>query len=112
MEWRPSASFKIFGRVVALFAANCLDNMETIMKTIKSLALAFSLILAGVTMAHAEDKCAGKLEQKVPHEIKGKKYVCDKCSVSSCDTGGSTISNCKITTNWTNCVEAPADKKK
>jgi hypothetical protein len=82
------------------------------MRTIKALAIFFSLTLAGVTAAYAEDKCAGKLEQKVPHEIKGKKYVCDKCAVSSCDTGGSSISNCKITTNWTNCVEAPADKKK
>jgi hypothetical protein len=82
------------------------------MKIIKALAILLSLTLAGVTLAHAEDKCAGKLETKVSHDIKGKKYTCDKCVVSSCDTGGSTINNCKITTNWVNCVEPAADKKK
>jgi len=85
---------------------------KPIMRTIKTLAIAFSLTLAGVTMAHAEDKCPTTPEHNVPHEISGKKYVCDKCVISSCDTGGKTISNCKKTTNWTNCVEPPADKKK
>ena len=81
------------------------------MKTIKSLALIFSLVLAGVTMAYAEDKCEST-EKNVSHEIGGKKYVCDKCVVLACDTSGKAIGQCTKTTKYTNCVEPPADKKK
>jgi hypothetical protein len=81
------------------------------MKTIKALAILFSLTLAGVTMAHAEDKCEST-EHNVSHEIGGKKYVCDKCVVLGCETSGSAIGKCTRTTKYTNCVEPTADKKK
>lgn len=81
------------------------------MKTINALVIFFSLTLAGVTMAHAEDKCEST-DHNVAHEIGGKKYVCDKCVVLACDTSGKAIGQCTKTTKWTNCVEPPADKKK
>jgi hypothetical protein len=84
---------------------------KPIMKIIKALAILFSLTLAGVTLAHAEDKCEST-EHGVSHEIKGKKYVCDKCVVLACDTSGSKIGQCTKTTKYTNCVEPAADKKK
>jgi hypothetical protein len=84
---------------------------KSIMKTIEALAILISLTLAGVTMAHAEDKCEST-EHNVSHEIGGKKYVCDKCVVLGCETSGSTIGKCTRTTKYTNCVEPTADKKK
>jgi hypothetical protein len=81
------------------------------MKTVKTLALVFSLTLAGVTMAQAEDKCQST-EHNVSHEISGKKYVCDACVILACDTSGKAIGKCTKTTKYTNCVEPAADKKK
>jgi len=80
------------------------------MNTIKALVVFFSLTLAGVTMAHAEDKCDPASSKKaVPTTKDGKKYLCDTCVILACDTKGSTIGQCTRTTK-TSCVEAPADK--
>ena len=81
------------------------------MNTVKALVVFFSLTLAGVAMAHAEDKCESTAKN-VAHEIGGKKYVCDTCVILACDTKGSTIGKCTKTTKYTNCVEPPAEKKK
>jgi len=81
------------------------------MKYLKVLLVMFSVSLAGMTTSWAEDKCEST-EHNVSHEINGKKYVCDKCVVLSCDTSGSNISKCTRTTKYTNCVEPSADKKK
>lgn len=95
MDWRPFASI----------------TWNPIMSSIKELVIFFSLTLAGLTTAYAEDKCESTAKN-VPHEISGKKYVCDTCVVLACDTKGSTIGKCTKTTKYTNCVEPPADKKK
>jgi hypothetical protein len=81
------------------------------MKYLKTLLVLFSLSLAGIATARAEDKCEST-EKGVSHEISGKKYVCDKCVVLACDASGSTIGKCTRTTKYTNCVEPSAGKKK
>jgi len=45
-------------------------------------------------------------ETNVKHTINGKQYTCDRCVYTTCDSSGSTISNCRTVTNWTNCVAA------
>jgi hypothetical protein len=80
------------------------------MKYLKVLLVMFSLNLASMLTALAEDKCEST-EKGVSHEISGKKYICDKCIVLACDTSGSTIGKCTRTTKWTNCVEPLAGKK-
>lgn len=79
------------------------------MKFLKTLLVLFSLNLAGIMAAQAEDKCEST-EKGVSHEINGKKYICDKCVVLACDTSGPNIGKCTRTTKWTNCVE-PSKKK-
>ena len=80
------------------------------MRTIKTFAVLFSLTLAGVTMAHAEDKCDPASSKKaVPTTKDGKKYLCDTCVILACDTSGKTIGQCTRKTT-TSCVEAPPDK--
>jgi hypothetical protein len=75
------------------------------MRTIKTLAVFFSLTLAGVSIAHAEDKCDPKESKKGVETTKnGKKYLCDTCVVLSCDTSGKTIGQCTKKTT-TSCVE-------
>jgi len=75
------------------------------MKTIKTLAIFFSLILAGVAIAHAEDKCDPKESKKGVETTKnGKKYLCDTCVILACDTSGKTIGKCTKTTK-SSCVE-------
>lgn len=81
------------------------------MKFLKILLVMFSVSFTGATSAWAEDKCEST-EHGVSHEISGKKYVCDKCVVLSCDTSGSSIGKCTRTTKYTNCVEPSAPKKK
>jgi hypothetical protein len=84
------------------------------MRSLKALPIVFSLVLAFVTTARAEDKCEST-EHGVSHTIDGKSYVCDKCVILGCETSGSNIGKCTRTTKYTNCVEPakPAtDKKK
>src|SRR5579871_1802611 len=76
-----------------------------IMRTIKTLAVFFSLTQAGVSIEHAEDKCETKESKKGVETTKnGKKYLCDTCVVLSCDTSGKTIGQCTKKTT-TSCVE-------
>jgi hypothetical protein len=52
------------------------------------------------------EACNVESKTNVDHTINGKKYKCDKCVYSKCDTGGGTVSNCQNITYWSNCVEA------
>jgi hypothetical protein len=89
------------------------------MKSFTVIPIIFSLVLAFVATARAEDKCEST-EHGVSHTIGGKNYVCDKCVILGCETSGSNIGKCTRTTKYTNCVEPPkpaadkpaADKKK
>jgi len=78
----------------------------------KKLLVISALTLISTALARAEDKCQST-EHGVPHSIKGKDYVCDKCVVLSCDTSGPKIGQCARTTKYTDCVEAakPNTKK-
>jgi hypothetical protein len=93
------------------FAGSCLATWKPNMKPVQAFLVLFALSLACMTTAQAEDKCEST-EHNVSHDIGGKKYVCDKCVILGCETGGSNIGKCTRTTKYTNCVEPPADKKK
>ena len=81
------------------------------MRVINVLLICAGLITSVLDYAVAEpkgpngQKCDSS-ETNVKHTISGKQYTCDKCVYTTCDSSGSTISNCRTVTNWTNCVAA------
>jgi len=79
------------------------------MRACQALLLCLPLILAGAAQAAPNTSSGGQKcdesDSNVKHDIGGKHYTCDKCVYSQCDVGSS-ISNCKRVTEWTNCVAA------
>jgi len=69
-------------------------------------------LLTGAGTAFADitgpngEKC-DSTEAQVKHDISGKHYICDKCVILSCDTSTNQMKDCKQTTHWVNCSEAP-----
>lgn len=82
------------------------------MRALKILLLCYPLVLAGALPATAApntssggQKC-DESDSNVKHNIGGKPYTCDKCVFTTCDSSGGAITNCKRTTEYTNCVAA------
>ena len=69
-------------------------------------------MLAGALPASAAPKTGSggqtcdESDSNVKHDIGGKPYTCDKCVFTTCDSSGGAITNCKRTTEYTNCVAA------
>lgn len=73
-----------------------------------AIAFILALVVPAAAYEPQSGETCGATVSGVARTIKGKNYVCDSTTCSSCSTSGSAISNCVNTTHFDNCVEATA----